>query len=503
MRGKIMRRLSICLLAVSNLWLVACRDHGSTPVSGGLQSTEVLNVATGVAEGVHAPPQVEPGQAFQMAFTLRNDGGTAAGYDSIALAMIRPDGSHAYDAGKWSNISVPSGGTWTGNVVTTLFSNTPTGNWTVFARGYVAGTGWFNLTTRGGVNPRTLPVVTNGAFAALITAVNLSPSSVAPDTRPTINATIRNTSTDDSGFGGDATFHIRASVRRNGAVVQEQSWLSQQFDPGQTKTGFAITQDFTTTAPGRYDVSYVVRSGDDVHQYAIHQQSFWVDPPVSASCTPPPEATRSVSYAAFWRSPFGFRGATPWLSIVHQEGQSAASQVEIDYIRLWADIDKGPRIVSANEYENGIFGGQLADRSPWFREGSVLAMPAEIRGGVLIIRPSDHRTKVWHPYLELLPRVDINRARRVWMEARVRITGPALVQAGLDHWREVGGRHGDRMLETASGDWACASGVWQSIVLERSVELQGGADNYAGSQRNGFSHRPADRHRLHYSQLRR
>lgn len=450
-----------------------CSDF-TQPLPLDTGSLAAVSGVAAVAEGVHAPPQVEPGQPFQLSFTLNNSGGSAAEYAEIALAVLRPDGSHAYDAEKWTNVAVPPGGSWHGNVITTLFLSSIPGTWTAIARGRVSGGNWFNFGTHGGVNPEPFQVVTNGAFIATVDRVNVFPSSVPPGTRPQVTAVIQNRSTPDTEWQGHATFNIHAAVRRSGVVVDVQEWNRVAFAPGQSQAGFSFAVDPTALTPGAYEVTYTVRTGDGVHVLAVRREAFWVESqPAETACAAPPEANNPVSYASFRAPPYGFKAATPWLSVVHDRSQpSAASMVEIDFIRLWGRFGRGvDHVISANEYEDGVYSGQVAARIPWYDSMTIAPMPGTISNGVLIIRPSDRQDQVWHPYLERFPRVDITGAQDVRFEVRYRITGPALLQAGLDYWQHVDGTtQTSRNEEAAATDWHCAQGTWNTVWLEPSTQ---------------------------------
>lgn len=187
----------------------------------------------------------------------------------------------------------------------------------------------------------------------------------------------------------------------------------------------------------------------------------------------PAESNHHQSYTAFWRAPFGFKGATPWLSAVQKAGSTAGSTVEIDYIRLWARINGVAQIVARNEYTDAKAAGELRLRNPWYG-GSWRSMPVQITNGALVIHPSSSPNDVWHPYLESWPdlRADISGADSVWMEARVRVQGPALVQGGLDAWKNLD-YAANRVYEVGATDWVCASGDWQTLRMTRGTEVVG------------------------------
>ena len=472
-----MRRAILYTLASAAL-AAGCQDRAETPVSGQAMDVSATSTTTGVSEGVHAPPQVAPGQDFQMSFSLRNPAASPVQFAELALAVLRPDGTHLYDAGRWTNTTVPAGGTWSGSTISAVYSTVPVGTYAAIARGRLPGGAWFNFSAAGGTNPESFAVVTGGAFAAVVGGVNVYPSSLPPGRRPYISATVRNTSTSNTQWQGHATFRIQATVQRNGVLIKQQEWSAEPFAYNETRSGFAVAPDFDNSVTGEYQVEYRILTGDGVHLLTARRESFWIEPaPVQAACTAPAGATHRMSYMSFYTPPYGFKGATPWLTVVHNGQQAGTSMVEIDFIRLWGRMGGVDQVLSANEYNDGVFGGQLAARSPWY--GTPTApMPGTISNGVLVIRPSDYPDRVWHPYLELFPRRDITLASNVRFEVRYRITGPALVQAGLDYWQYVDGRKDDpaksRNEEAAATDWNCTTGVWQTAVIERSTEVSAG-----------------------------
>jgi hypothetical protein len=461
----------------AGLLLAACQDREEETPSGPNLEFVPSSAVVSVSEGIFAPPQVKPGQQFQLGFTLRNIGSLPGQYAEVALAILRPDGAHLYDAGHWTNIAVSVGGTWNGNVVTSLSAGLPPGMYRAVVRGRVPGGNWFEFPAQGASNPLYFTVTNGGAFAAVISGINVYPSSVAPGMRPRITAVIRNTATADTPWQGHATFIIRAVVRRSGTLVKQQEWTSQAFAYSQSREGFEVGANFNTSTPGVYEVEYRVLTGDAAHLLALRRESFWVESAVAqAACTPPREAVHDVSYRSFAKAPYGFRGATPWLVALHDAAHPGAeSRIEIDFIRLWGRASGVDRVISSNEYEDGRFGGELLLRDSTLGATGE-GLPGTIVDGVLVIRPSDRKDRVWHPYLDLLPRADISRYTEVRLEIRYRITGPVLLQAGLDYWKYVDGTSNHAILdrrrleEAAVTDWKCTSGAWQTARLERSTE---------------------------------
>lgn len=470
-----MRRTIRSVLATTFVLLAGCSDRVDPVPSGPSLDVEVASTAVGVFEGVAAPARVKTAaHPFQASFALRNTGSVSVRYAEVALVLLRQDGTQAYEIRRWTDVTVPANGQWHTAVITE--DSAAPGQHGLLVRGRLPGGAWTPFSAQpGAANPLVISAVSGGAFAAVIERINIGPSSVPSGTRPQISATIRNTSTTDTEWQGAATFWIHRRVQRNGVVLWRDS-VRQAFGVRETRVGFAVPGPYETIATGAYDVTYEVRSGDNLNLFARRRETFWVTStaPGTGSCNVPRTATHRIGYRSFTRPPYGFRGATPWLVAVHDAAQSGNSRVEIDFIRLWARVGGVARIVAANEFDDGVFGGELNAIDPWFK-GERDSMPGVVGGGVLTIRPSDRPGRVWHPYLEKYPRVDIRGADSVWMEARVRLGGPVMIQAGLDFWEQLtGNADSTRLEEAAAGDWVCTQGVWHTLRLEPALQMVGG-----------------------------
>jgi hypothetical protein len=309
--------------------------------------------------------------------------------------------------------------------------------------------------------------------SASLSTVEVSPTPVTQGNSPEISVSITNTTSTEARDGGAVTLLVRAKISRGGNTVSQQEWR-EAFGPGERKTGFLLPPNFDTGQLGSYSVLYEVYSDDGRTQLDSEQTAFTVVQSIGPACNVPSEPNQKQSYLAFWRAPYGFAGATPWLNVLHDTRQSGSSVVEIDYIRLWARIGGVSQPVASNEYNTNKFGGQLCARTPWYG-GPCSNMPGSISNGVLTIRPSDFGNHVWHPYLESWPdpRFNIGQADSVWIETRFRISGPAMVQAGLDYWQYVDYPSSNRIEEAGATDWHCSQGVWQTVGLERGTEVVG------------------------------
>jgi hypothetical protein len=194
--------------------------------------------------------------------------------------------------------------------------------------------------------------------------------------------------------------------------------------------------------------------------------------PRPTRCTIPPDVTfNKEGNIRLSSPPSEFRGANAWLIAIHDTRLPELSLVEIDYLRLFVRIEGKDILVASNEYDGSPGGGMLFSRQPWFgavknREFQVAQLP-----GSVIIHPSRFPDELYHLWIASSPsnpQIPAG-ADLLWMEARVRIEGPALVQGGIDFYRDV--RPPDLIAEPGSmreggaSHWFCAAPDWQVVSL--------------------------------------
>lgn len=169
--------------------------------------------------------------------------------------------------------------------------------------------------------------------------------------------------------------------------------------------------------------------------------------------------------------PSEFQAANAWLIAIHDARQPELSLVEIDYIRLFVRIEGRDILVGSNEYDGSPGGGKLYSRRPWFGSRNDSEFQVAQLSGSIIIHPSRFPDELYHLWIASSPsnpRIPAD-ADLLWMEARVRIEGPALVQGGIDFFRD------DRpvdlvvtpssMREAGASHWFCAAPDWQIVSL--------------------------------------
>ena len=184
----------------------------------------------------------------------------------------------------------------------------------------------------------------------------------------------------------------------------------------------------------------------------------------------PPELPQYHEYCAMHLPPEGFSASLPWFQTLHIYGEDEESLVEIDYIRFYAHLPSGDVLLYEETYDTDFvtssYGhGGLYLRYPFFyNEQGSLSMPVKAEDGLMIITPKVHEDKVYHWWAAQRSSVP-HDAQYLRLEAKMRITGPACVQAGIDFWRDLDapyegldvnnteGGASNVFFDDGSGDW--------------------------------------------------
>jgi|GEM_PF-2677725 len=186
----------------------------------------------------------------------------------------------------------------------------------------------------------------------------------------------------------------------------------------------------------------------------------------------PVESPHTTGYYRYAVPPSGFTAVEGWMQAIDIKGAGNPSKVEVDWIRVHAVVNRADIVLLEDTYDvqvsaMNLFG--LYKRTPWLVDGTQEAsMPFLIQNSVLVLAPSDNPQWVYHWW-------NISRAlvpagtSRVWLEARVRVTGGAGVQAGIDYWKDLNASYaGPDINNTEAGvsDWCGSSTAdWQIISV--------------------------------------
>ncbi len=171
--------------------------------------------------------------------------------------------------------------------------------------------------------------------------------------------------------------------------------------------------------------------------------------------------------------PGGFESGLAWMQTIHDTRKQGESKVEVDWLRYYSKVDGKDILLLEDNYDSEVCGG-LWKRVPWF--GNVLGLfqtggsdefSGKLENGILVIYPAQHSDRVWH-WWNCKRAVIPDNTEKVWMEAKVRITGPALIQTGMDFWKNPeAGYMGTNVnnVEAGVSDWYFSDPEWQIISL--------------------------------------
>lgn len=188
----------------------------------------------------------------------------------------------------------------------------------------------------------------------------------------------------------------------------------------------------------------------------------------ASSCAPEESPVKDGHYD-LPAPPAGYPVGIGWLIALDDTGLDGPSLVETDWMRLHAVVDGVDTVIAAEEFEalpedRPHYG--LYRRQPWFGGEYREPMPYSLAEGKLVIEPDLRPDVVFHWWTKRV--VVPAGTSRVWFEARVRITGGAHVQAGIDYWRQLDSRSTGPVVnnvEAGASLWECAADQWLIVSV--------------------------------------
>ncbi|MGA8154156.1 MAG: IPT/TIG domain-containing protein [Terriglobales bacterium] len=183
----------------------------------------------------------------------------------------------------------------------------------------------------------------------------------------------------------------------------------------------------------------------------------------------PEEVSYKSGYVNSVPAPVGFSSAMLWgIAIADTRvPRYQAATVEIAWTQLSCRIDG--RDVVLNDDAGKLRGG-LFRRSPWFGTNQNEAMqPALDDESHAVILPVGQRAdRVWH-FWSASPRATLppGKLEGCTVRARVKISSGALLQIGMDYWRNpiIGYGPGGNSHEAGASNWYFPSERWQEAVF--------------------------------------
>jgi hypothetical protein len=164
-----------------------------------------------------------------------------------------------------------------------------------------------------------------------------------------------------------------------------------------------------------------------------------------------------------------------WLQALTDNNIIGDSKIEVDYIRVYGWNGNDSVLLVAHEYNSydPNNDGGLYLRYPFFPEGfdQHSRMPGSAKDGILTFYPSDVRDSVWHWWSHWHDTPIAFNFDSYKMISRIRITGHAVVQGGID-FRDAA----EKTYELGVTDWYYENGgEWQEVIFDsRSFKTTSG-----------------------------
>lgn len=164
--------------------------------------------------------------------------------------------------------------------------------------------------------------------------------------------------------------------------------------------------------------------------------------------------------------PSGWTSAGGWMQTIHDARLPGASSVDIDSVELFAVTSSGEVLLAgATGMRTGIDWANTWTRAPWYDPPSQVVAPWNPFADIVTFVPSDDASRVWG-WGTARPMSLPPGTTHCVLRALVRISGPALVQAGIDYWD---GQSGSQSVQAGVGAWYYQASGWQLIEVDLSL----------------------------------
>jgi len=158
---------------------------------------------------------------------------------------------------------------------------------------------------------------------------------------------------------------------------------------------------------------------------------------------------------------------TGWLQALTDNNIIGDSKIEVDYVRVYGRRGNDSVLLVSHEYDsyNSNDDGGLYLRYPFFPSQEFDdndPMPGTVKDGILTFNPSDVQDKVWHWWSHWHQTPMIFDYDSYKMVCRIRISGHAVVQGGID-FRDAA----EKTYELGVSEWYFENGgEWQEVVFD-------------------------------------
>jgi hypothetical protein len=187
----------------------------------------------------------------------------------------------------------------------------------------------------------------------------------------------------------------------------------------------------------------------------------------------PTESPHKSAYFRYSTAPSGFSAVVGWMQAIDIKGAGVPNKVEVDWMKLHAVANGVDTVIyeenfDAHTAEMDSYG--LYNRNPWFEGDKLAGMPFSVQDSMLVLEPSTVPNRVFHWWDTTRSLVPSNYDR-IWFEARVRISGGAGVQTGIDYWKDLTAPYAGldvNNTEAGVSDWfGNSTSDWQIISVGR------------------------------------
>src|SRR5579863_9685937 len=242
-------------------------------------------------------------------------------------------------------------------------------------------------------------------------------------------------------------------------------------------------QEATAVGFGRSDSTFSAVSAEEIVALVPHTSvtsTFSVVTPRGTASSPfafvvsnDPRVPDEVSYKAGYVNPVppprDFKSALLWgiaIADIRVPGRDTAT-VEIASTQLSCRVNGEDVILNQ---DNGEIRGGLYRRNPWFGTDEHEPMPAthDVPNHASMLAVGQRSDRVWHFWSAspraALPSGDLEGCT---VKARVKISLGALLQIGMDYWRNstIGYGPGGNNHEAGASNWYFPSEQWQEAVF--------------------------------------
>lgn len=180
----------------------------------------------------------------------------------------------------------------------------------------------------------------------------------------------------------------------------------------------------------------------------------------------PDEVSYKAGYVNPEAAPDGFSSVLAWGIAIADTRVAGYESATVEVARTQLSCRADGREVVLNDDAGKVRGG-LYRRNPWFGTNEHEPMPMSYEANAVVLRVGQRADRVWH-FWSASPRAALppGRVEGCTAKALVRISAGALLQMGMDYWRNPtvpyaeGNNH-----EAGASNWYFPSDRWQEAVF--------------------------------------